>query len=421
MDNINCENRLHSKLNFTDYILLSLILLFPIFFTILKSWSNGISFVLCILSLIQILKRPSYFLNNRSKYFWVITLSLLVPFISELFVQVVRGPFTVNALDGPSRFIIGALLFIIFSKYENMDKLFNFFSLGCMAGLLVSFIYVCIVTDYYYNGRCATSLLCPNALPVYIVILAVFSIYYVINYNSYKVYNKILIPIILFFSFYIIIICETRTVWFSVFFVTILIYRKNIFLGISRKKYISLIYLLIFSAFIFIFKDILVDRYVTTVKEYNDIKNGGLDSSLGGRLGLVLIDIHLANTFLFGCPDGHLPPLASLQNYIPSLSKYLYNVRITSGSHCELTAYISRKGYILGFLTIISLFILPLYVFSNKFIRNKKNDYRLLSYIITYMIICSFGVQVFGLKMTSTFWAVTIALLYGKVFSDKKI
>ena len=92
-------------------------------------------------------------------------------------------------------------------------------------------------------------------------------------------------------------------------------------------------------------------------------------------------------------------------------------MRLTSGSHCELTAYLSRKGYILGFASIVSLFILPLYIFAVKHIRSSKIHYSLFTFIIIYMIICALGVQVFGLKMTSTFWAVSLALMYAKSFN----
>ena len=117
-----------------------------------------------------------------------------------------------------------------------------------------------------------------------------------------------------------------------------------------------------------------------------------------------MLDLYLAFRHMpFGLQDGFLPAYESIAKDIPFLTEYVYEMRLNSGSHCEYTAQLSRKGVILGTLNIFFILLFPVYLFA-RIVRNKCNvsnySFIVLQALIT-MCICALGVQVFGLKMTS--------------------
>ena len=161
-----------------------LFFLYPLFFTFIKSWSNGISFIICALSLIQIAKNLSLYFKSRGKSFWFIFGLLVMPFFCELIVQLSRDNIFLKSLDGPSRFLVGAVIFVYLSRSSNILEILTKFSLGCSCSLVLTLFFVLNFDEYFWSVRCATNLLCPNALAVYVLLLSFLSLRLFANGDS---------------------------------------------------------------------------------------------------------------------------------------------------------------------------------------------------------------------------------------------
>lgn len=396
-----------------------LVLMYPVFFPTIKSWGNTIAFLMLAVALSQISLKKKLYFKERSKTFWLLLLTLISPFCFELIVQCFRGPFTWNALDGPSRFLIGGIIFIFLSRKDKIGNLVKSFSLGCTIGLFFTFIYTLYFDSYdYWLGRCATEILCPNALPVFILIMGINSFFYIYFADLVVPKKNIVLLLISIIVVYILVICETRTVWVSLILSVVL---SCILLNWKKKVKLLFLFLVLvlFSSSSYIISPTIKKRvdytYQNISKLFREKDNPSTwNSSLGGRLGLLKLDVNLASQNIFGFPDGVLPSYERISERIPFMTEHVYNIRLLSGSHCEYTAHLSRKGIILGMLTIVSIFIFPLYFFCRILktaIQDKIYSYPALI-TITSILVNALGIQVFGLKMTSTFWAVYLALFY---------
>ena len=93
----------------------SLVLAFPVFLLTVKSWSNSISFLILLLSLVLITPNFKYYFIGRGKQFWILFIILTSPFFCEMFTQIGRGQIDFPSLDGPSRYVLGGFIFIYLS------------------------------------------------------------------------------------------------------------------------------------------------------------------------------------------------------------------------------------------------------------------------------------------------------------------
>lgn len=406
------------KLNFAHVALL-----YPIFFPTIKSWGNALSFIMLAIALVHVIRgRDQYFLS-RSKTFWFAFFALTSPFFFELIVQVFRGPFTWNALDGPSRFLIGGVILLYLSKHQDIDSVVISFSLGCLICLPVTLLYVLMFDNFYWDDRCATQILCPNALPVYILAIAINSFLYV-NSSDFGNFKKLILSCVVGVPlFYILLICETRTVWIAFIFLIILILAHLFFK--SKSKFIFLVSIIFICLPIsYLTSPIITERVDLTYMSAKSLltysnESSSWNSSLGGRVGLIYLDLYLAlRNMPFGLPDGVLPPYETIIRDIPFMTEHVYNMRLNAGSHCEYTAHLSRKGIIIGTLNIFFIIVFPIYLIARN-MRNKSKgkNYSYVAFLtIVIMSICAIGVQVFGLKMTSMFWALYLAIYVSCVF-----
>lgn len=423
---INIKSCKDFLLRFKEVGFANLALMYPIFFPTIKSWGNALSFLMLTFALIHLIGGKEQYFFSRSKTFWFAFIALISPFFLELIVQVFRGPFTWNALDGPSRFLIGGVVFLYLSKHRDINSVVMSFSLGCLISLPVTFLYVLIFDEFYWDGRCATQILCPNALPVFILTISINSFLY-INFNYLGNFKRLLlisvlgVPLI-----YILLKCETRTVWVA-FIILILLTTYRVLSKDKSNFRLSLIIIFMCLLISFMFSPIVAERVNLTYTSAESLliqpnESSSWNTSLGGRVGLVLLDLYLAFRHMpFGLQDGFLPAYESIAKDIPFLTEYVYEMRLNSGSHCEYTAQLSRKGVILGTLNIFFILLFPVYLFA-RIVRNKCNEsnysFIVLQALIT-MCICALGVQVFGLKMTSTFWALLLALHLAFIFNTR--
>ena len=398
-----------------------LLFAFPLFFLTIKSYSNTILVLIFLYSVIKISFNHKLFLKNRDSKFWLLFISITLPFSAELIVQILREDFNINALDGPVRFLAGGVMFIYFSKCDLLPKHFHYFSLGCFISIFVTFFVTLFFKEHYWGSRIASYFSDPNTIAVYSVVLFFGSFFYVSRLNSIQL-QLLAHSTLLFSTIYLIIGSGTRTSWISFLIALIL----KLFLVDKKYNYLflySLFFVAIIPSLLLLSPDIyeyFLSRCSKTFDSINSYLNGySTNTAIGIRLNLILIDIELIKNHLWlGIPDGTLPSFESLNSSLPTITEIDYHTRLFSGSHVEMLAQMARKGFILGLLSSLSLFVLPLIIsFRSAFYTKHKNLIMCTALLVTLsLLISSFGIQVFPLKMTSSFWAFFLVLIYSNYY-----
>lgn len=391
-------------------------LLLPIFFLTVKSWFNVLALFIGLISLYELITRPVTYFSNRDKLFWVLTLALLLPFACEVVIQILRDPFTYKALDGPLRFLLGAIVFVFLTRYERTFLLAKFFMRGCLIATFITFLSVFFIQDHFWSSRAATYFVDPNSLPVYMGVLTCMSLYYVNSSGVKKAFKYVSYLCLILMYLYVCHASQTRTSWLPA-----LILLVTFTVGDAKAKWNQKILVLLVSSFITLFfyhnNSVFKMRVDDVISAVGHMTNGNYGtSSLSIRINIFLAEIELIKMKpIFGFEDGVIPSYDILSQSSHSLDHVAYYYLKNAGSHTEVTAQLVRKGLMLGSLTILAIFIFPAFFFF-RLRKHLNPEVRILSkmacLVVLILFISSFGIQVFNLKMYSTFWAIFLALFY---------
>ena len=78
--------------------------------------------------------KPKRYILERTRFFWFLVICFGIPFLSELLVQLIRGPFQVSDLDGASRSLLALLIFTCLSRVR-LSNLSSALGLGALLGI----------------------------------------------------------------------------------------------------------------------------------------------------------------------------------------------------------------------------------------------------------------------------------------------
>ena len=402
----------------------TLIFLFPVFFLTVKSWSIVISFLLFLAALFYISRDPGKFFYRWSRYFWCVAFVLLIPFGAELLAQLTRVELIGGNLDGPSRFIVAMVLFLYLSQIGSRKRAAFWFGYGAICATLVTSVSVYFFRDYFWQDinklptRFATYFVDPNTVGCYQTVLLVAALA-----TSYFSYGKSSIRIGVSFvsvicAVFVILGSQSRSAWGSliaglvVFVAIVFPWKKALALGVAGL----LSFTLIFSLSIRV-----QDRVQETIAGVKEWTQGSTDTSTGTRITLAKIDLTLIRLHPFtGVKDGSLPPYDELKKEVPELDEHTYNVKLLAGSHAEILAQLVRKGVFFGSLAVFALFIFPMFFFARA---PHDSNCQILSRVIglttvVVLTIAGLGIQIFNLKMTSSFWGVFLAVYFSSSLND---
>ncbi|MDP4836526.1 MAG: hypothetical protein NWS01_05165, partial [Burkholderiales bacterium] len=142
----------------------------PAFFLTLKGTATTSLFLMFFICSWSIIKTPRHYFAARGSQFWMLILCLLSPFLAEVIAQAGRGIFIGSDLDGPSRAILAAGVFVYLSK-KDCTNLLSALGIGSAVGIVLLFLYLQVFPEYYWGDRAATYFVDPITLPCYTVVL----------------------------------------------------------------------------------------------------------------------------------------------------------------------------------------------------------------------------------------------------------
>ncbi|MDG1143420.1 MAG: hypothetical protein P8N92_02075, partial [Burkholderiales bacterium] len=140
----------------------------PVFFLTVKSWVTTSLFLLFFVCCWGVISDCKYHFSSRSVQFWIFLSCLIAPFFCELIPQVGRGEIVSSSLDGPSRMIMAAGVFVYLSKFD-CTRIIRSLSYGSAVGVLGVFLSILFFPDYYWGSRAATYFVDPITLPCFTV------------------------------------------------------------------------------------------------------------------------------------------------------------------------------------------------------------------------------------------------------------
>lgn len=396
---------------------IALVFLFPAGFFVVKGWSTTIALLIFVLVVVSILINPRKFFSEKPSEFWFVVLILVVPFVSELVAQILRSKVVPSQLDGPARFLIAAAIFVYASNKNAGVFLLSRFCAGAVPAILIAGLQVYLYREHWWGDRAATYFVDPITLGCYAVILYFLGMQWILSAKFGKSLKWILSICMFVAMAYTVIFTQARTAWVAFLFVFIF----WAFLNLPLRAAFFLIGAVILGCFLVTQNPIVAGRLDLAFSDLERYLAGDYqDSSVGIRLALIHLDLHLLRENLFvGLGDGVLPPFPVLRDSFPYITEQLYLNKLLGGSHVEILAQLVRKGILLGSITVVSLFLFPvIYAFSCKSPIVFSVQARKTVFVsVLALFICGLGIQVFNLKMTSSFYAVFLGLsaacLYG--------
>ena len=404
-----------------EKLLRLLVFLFPVFFLTIKGWTNSISSLFFLIAILYILRNPTFFFTDRGKVFWLFFITLLCPFFAELIVQIGRGEIVGRTLDGPSRFLAAAIFFVFMSRIRGDFS--RCISAGSIFAVFVTSFSVLVFTDYYWDGRAATYFVDPITLPVYLVATLSLVQPTLLRWSSTweRIFSLSVWGLMLLLVGVVAVISQSRTSWIAL----IVLVETTLFLSTMKNKkvFAYLNFLLLICIFLsFLFVGAIQSRVVEAFDQIHMFSQGSIDTSVGLRLGLILMDLKLFLGFpLFGIADGQLPPLEWFGIHGVDVTPRLYQQKLLTGSHSEIFAQLTRKG-IFGIPVLFFLFFVPIFYFS-KLLMGESSRLRAEAAMGLQfsLVIFSSGltIQVLNLKMTSTFFAFILAIMFASLTKNE--
>ena len=403
-------------------IFMLLIFCFPLFAFVIKKWVGVWGALIFLFSLFQIFRKPSLYFNKKGVAFFGWIFSLTSPFIVSVLVQFLRSDeFEWAVIDGPSRFLMAAFLFIYLSRRDSFDFLRSLYLPICITLIITVIVAALSFESNQFWQRWSTYFVDPNTLPTYVISLFALCV----PLSRWKTsIEKILFLFVFVSVILLLFFSQSRSSWngaMVLLFCSAFIFYLNgefKFFAIGGLIFIGLLVSLNLSF------GVVSVRYSDMFKEISEFFVGNNTStSVGTRLGLLVFawDLFWLNPLL-GTPDGVLPSLEALKAMGIEVSRVVHEDMRLAGPHNQLVAYFLRYG-VLGFLPVFGIFVVPLFVsFSYGFrlrFQNIDSDLaRGLFMFILILLTCAQTIEVLNLKMTSTIYATYLALFLSALYNQ---
>jgi O-antigen ligase len=402
-----------------ERLIVLLVFLSPALLLSLKGAATTILFLVFFVCAGLISRDPQKFFIGRGRQFWVIIFFLLTPFLTELIVQLGRGVFILSSLDGPSRTILAAGVFIYLSK-QNLTALISALSIGSAVGIVLVFLSFQLFPEYFWEHRAATYFVDPITLACYVFVLLGIFLFkglptQLMRHNNFA---KLLVTAL---AVYIAIVSQSRSAWVAGL-VLLEVYVLWRYATSPKKQVLATLCILLGAFMIFHTSDIVKLRSQEAAKTTSDFLESAKadDTSVGLRLGLLQLDFRLIRSNLYlGVPDREIPSFEDLKSVYPDLTRQLYDIKLLAGSHSEFLGQVVGKGVIFGALSLWGLFCYPFFFLSCHYRRLSSlvNDAGGVALgLIVPVAISAMFIQVFNLKMTISFYVMVLAILYAHIF-----
>jgi len=401
----------------------------PIFLLTLKEWGNAILILASIFSTSILLVSNNLHNKeqNSTKNFWsdkkIVICCFSGFFLATLTSAVFRTHFDWPLLDSPLRFILAIPVFIFVAKTSGVNS--KFFSYASALGLLATLAYQTVTAKegHWSSDRMSTHFADPLSFG-YICLTFTCTVLAQLVFGSIKSKTfQFSMLIVVFIGIYLSLQSGSRTGWLAMPLVLVIFS-----ISLIKNKNTTVV-LGLFSAILailgasFIAPNAIQERFHLAFKEVSDYPLAGIapDTSIGLRVTFVRLGFDMMKEHpLLGVGDtqkNSAPiPSASLEY----ASKFAQEFALNSGFHNEIITNGVQSGALAALATLL-LFIGPLIIYTHA-MNSDSIEAKIAGLIgisfVAIIFVSSLSTEVFGLKFTASYYALTNALLCGICLRD---
>jgi O-antigen ligase len=397
-----------------------LIFLYPILVLTLHRGLNICFFLLFLISIYHLWReRKEIYWDN---YLTGISIAMTLPTIAILLNQIYLLDFNIKAYDETLRFILGIPIFM-FLRTEG-KYIFSTFKIAIPLGCFFAFFVIIFLkwgVVYSDDMRLSISFLNSIHLGNIAVTLGLLSLF------SINKSNKNLLVISFFLlaflsAIYLSISTGTRGGWVSIPAIFFILFLYHVDKISWRKITIFFLGAIIICYLSYTLISIINIRVNNIMDDIILFTQSNKDTSLGVRFQIwdATIKIFMENP-IFGVGETNyafkLQELGS-QNYISSDAVRLGIAEV----HNQILSYSVKYG-VLGLIAILLVHLMPLIMFIKKLKISsgfkEQAAFMGIAFVIMFFIF-GLSVQIFNLKMTVSYYVLTIIILLSVVIPDNK-
>jgi O-antigen ligase len=419
--------------NFAVYLFGAILLGYPVLLFLVRGGMSGSLFLLAIFSFYLLFKhRGSGKRLEREEVILCVAMSswLIAIFISQLYHHNLDG----QNFDSATRFLLVIPVFLA-ARYvpAKIVALIQYaFPLGAIAALgqLISQHSISglgeVMTNpalVKYGYTASTSFMNHIHLGDLALLLGFLSVFSINWYQADSSLVKILKIAGLMSGVAVSILSSARGGWIAAPIFVALFIQFRIKGSLLSKAAITIALLSVATILGFIYLEPVRQRILMAYSDIFSYGSGNTDTSIGIRLDLWKVALRLiAENPVFGVgADGFGRAMneASRLGQVSALSAAYGQAEV----HNEILASAVRFG-ILGLFSILSLYFVPFAIFAKaaKSLNKYQKNAALMGMCVTLgFFIFGLTVETFDLKMTASFYSLTIAVLLAAVFKKSEL
>jgi len=396
-----------------DRIVMFVLLCYPVLFLTVRGGMNALFFLMVITSFIYLF-RLRKFLESRlwDGYSIAFAIAMASPILAVLLSQAYHGNFTAPPLDGPSRFLFAIPIFLALRQTDERAVTFLQYSLplGSLSAFFISIIAQrnLFSDNLYFVNRIHFG---DSALMLGILSLLC------INWSEQDRAPLMIFKICgLLAGMYLSVQSGARGGWIAAPVLMLIWWKSHSHIS-WIKLLIAILAFLLTASLVYALVGTVHSRLDMIYQDLVDFQQGNKDTSIGIRLQLWQTAIYLffEHPFFGVGPGGFAQHMGPLYNSGMLTSEA---ARLGHGEvHNELLAKAAELG-IFGFLSILSVFAVPLALFLQS-IRSPSAQTRRAAFmgicLVAGFFIFGLTVEIFNLKMTVSFYSLTLVLLLSAV------
>ena len=403
-----------------NIIVMLILLTYPALLLTVRS-SMGVLFgILLIISLVQLFHiRKTVLISHWDKYSIAFALAMSSPVVAIFLSQAYHGQFNSEYYDSASRFLLAIPIFLVLrqTNISVITVLQYGIPLGALVGLAMLKIH-----PFDWGGRYTTSnffnLIHFSATALMLGFLSLVSI----NWERKDPLFTLALKLCGFMAgFYMSIQSGERGVWLAIPVLLLIWIAANS----KEKLWLKIgIALLVILGTVWLSYSMVPGMHSRIDSVFSDITaytQGNKDTSIGARIQLYLAAIHLFIQHpIFGVGPGEFKqamPALMASGLLTSYGALMGTAEV----HNEILQKCAETG-LFGLVSILSVYLVPTFIFW----RSTKSSASLIR-IASLMGICLvagffiFGLtaEIFNLKMTANFFALTLSILMAAGLQNK--
>ena len=399
---------------------------------VIKGTTNAISFVLSLFCAWRLFVERGQWSCKNLDHALGFVLCLMAPICTELFAQLGQGQLRSAAFDGPSRFLLFIPVFLYLVTHTNsFPRVLTFFAFGSAVGIMLVVVSLILFPEFYWGYRAATYFVDPITLPTYTVVL--FGIFVFVDPFFNRRVVRFTLNVLLFVCVgFVCLESASRTSWLAmiglcivwvVFKLQLSFFKWVVLFGLAALGLIGL----------YSYNDNVATRlddaytvvHIFLSGDVNGFAHTVQSSGVGHRIISFFVDIYLIKENLwFGVQDSEIPPYSEILAAVPLLTPEIFEIKSLAGSHSEYLAQLVQKGLILGGMHLLAIYLYPLYlVFRYRRYGTTRTDPNIFGFlgVAIPLVISSLTIQIFNLKMTSSFYGLCLTIFVAAILSRASI